>query len=73
MKKRKARHVLRHLGQPHHRSHLQAFQKNAMMQHRFLDAQNQMQARINEEARRAYAGNPRLELNDEVIETSTQL
>ena len=59
-KKPKARHVLRHLGQPHHRSHLQAFHKNAMMQHNFLAAQNPMQARINEEARRAYAGNPRI-------------
>jgi len=59
-RKPKARHVVSHLGQPHHRAHLQAFQKNAMVQRRFADAQNQMQARINEEARRAYTGNPRL-------------
>ena len=52
------RHVVKHLGMPHHRSHLQHFQKNALVQHQYLAAQNDMQYHINHIQRISYSGNP---------------
>ena len=59
MKKNKHKHhTVKHLGMPHHRSHLQHFQKNALVQHQYLAAQNAMQDRINHINRISYSGNP---------------
>ena len=59
MKKTKHKqHTLKHLGMPHHRSHLRHYQKNALVQHQYLAAQNAMQDRINHIQRISYTGNP---------------
>ena len=57
-KHNKHKHTVRHLGMPHHRSHLQHFQKNAMVQHQYLAAQDAMQNRINHIQRISYTGDP---------------
>ena len=51
---------MRYLRHPHARNHLQAHQKNVLMQHQFLAAQNAMQDRINHIQRLSYTGNPQL-------------
>ena len=59
MKKHKHKNrTLKHLGMPHHRHHLVAYQKNALVQHQYLAAQNAMQDRINHIQRISYTGNP---------------
>ena len=57
-KHNKHKHTVRHLGMSHHRSHLQHFQKNAMVQHQYLAAQDAMQNRINHIQRISYTGDP---------------
>ncbi len=57
-KKNHKAHTMQHLWRPYQKSHLTAHQKNAMMQHQYLAAQNAMQDRINHLQRISYTGNP---------------